>query len=31
MGDLVEYNKTKTIFTEPTQPKTADYINGRFG
>lgn len=30
MGDLVEYNKTKTIFTEPTQPKTADYINGRF-
>lgn len=31
MGDLVEYNKTRTIFTEPTQPKTADYINGRFG
>ena len=31
MGDLVEYNKTQTIFTEPTQPKTADYINGRFG
>lgn len=31
MGDLVEYNKTKTIFTKPTQPKTADYINGRFG
>lgn len=31
MGDLVEYNKTKTIFTEPTQPKTADYINGHFG
>lgn len=31
MGDLVEYNNTKTIFTEPTQPKTADYINGRFG
>lgn len=31
MRDLVEYNKTKTIFTEPTQPKTADYINGRFG
>ena len=31
MGDLVEYNKTKTIFTEQTQPKTADYINGRFG
>lgn len=31
MGDLVEYNKTKTIFTEPTQQKTADYINGRFG
>ena len=31
MGDLVEYNKTKTIFTEPTQPISADYINGRFG
>ncbi|SUP44333.1 phosphate ABC transporter ATP-binding protein PstB [Veillonella criceti] len=31
MGDLIEYNKTKTIFTEPAQPKTADYINGRFG
>lgn len=31
MGDLIEYNKTKVIFSDPNQPKTADYINGRFG
>lgn len=31
MGDLIEYNKTKIIFSDPNQPKTADYINGRFG
>lgn len=31
MGDLIEYNKTKVIFSDPHQPKTADYINGRFG
>lgn len=31
MGDLVEFNQTTTIFSDPQEPKTADYINGRFG
>jgi phosphate transport system ATP-binding protein len=31
MGELVEYGETKTLFTKPTQPKTEDYITGRFG
>ena len=31
MGDLVEFNQTTTIFSDPKEPKTADYINGRFG
>lgn len=30
-GNLVEYNKTKTIFTNPAQQATDDYITGRFG
>jgi len=31
MGDLIEYNRTKTMFTAPAQKKTEDYITGRFG
>jgi len=31
MGELIEYDKTKTIFTNPKQQKTEDYITGRFG
>ena len=31
MGDLVEYDDTKTIFTNPKQEKTQNYITGRFG
>jgi phosphate transport system ATP-binding protein len=31
MGDLIEFDKTDTIFTRPSQPKTEDYITGRFG
>lgn len=31
MGKLVEYDKTKTIFTKPTVKQTEDYITGRFG
>jgi phosphate transport system ATP-binding protein len=31
MGDLVEYNKTAMLFTNPSQKKTEDYITGRFG
>jgi phosphate transport system ATP-binding protein len=31
MGDLVEYNKTREIFTNPRQERTQNYITGRFG
>jgi phosphate transport system ATP-binding protein len=31
MGDLIEYNRTTTMFTTPSQKKTEDYITGRFG
>lgn len=31
LGDLVEYGNTETIFTNPTNSKTQDYITGRFG
>jgi phosphate transport system ATP-binding protein len=31
MGELVEWNKTKTIFTNPTDVRTQNYITGRFG
>ena len=31
MGKLIEYDKTKTIFTKPTVKQTEDYITGRFG
>ena len=31
MGELVEYNKTATLFTNPSQKKTEDYVTGRFG
>ncbi len=31
MGDLVEYDETKIIFTNPKQEKTQNYITGRFG
>ncbi len=31
LGDLVEYDDTKTIFTNPKQEKTQNYITGRFG
>ncbi len=30
-GDLIEFGKTKTIFTNPEHKKTEDYITGRFG
>ena len=30
-GDLVEYDKTDTIFTRPQDRRTEDYITGRFG
>jgi phosphate transport system ATP-binding protein len=31
LGNLVEYNKTETIFTKPDMKQTEDYITGRFG
>ena len=31
LGDLIEYNKTKEIFSNPKNKKTEDYISGRFG
>jgi phosphate transport system ATP-binding protein len=31
LGGLVEYDTTTTIFTNPTQKRTEDYITGRFG
>jgi phosphate transport system ATP-binding protein len=31
MGELIEYGETEKIFTTPTQPRTRDYLTGRFG
>ena len=31
MGNLVEYDKTKDIFTKPSNKQTENYITGRFG
>lgn len=31
MGRLVEFDKTRTLFTSPSQKETEDYITGRFG
>lgn len=30
-GEVVEFDKTKTIFTNPSDERTEDYITGRFG
>ncbi len=31
LGDLVEFDKTETIFLNPKEQQTEDYITGRFG
>ncbi|GAA4295121.1 phosphate ABC transporter ATP-binding protein PstB [Nibribacter koreensis] len=31
LGELIEYGKTKTIFTSPKDERTQNYITGRFG
>jgi phosphate transport system ATP-binding protein len=31
MGQLVEFNETAQIFTQPSHQQTADYVSGRFG
>ncbi len=30
-GEIVEYDETEKIFTHPADPRTEDYISGRFG
>jgi phosphate transport system ATP-binding protein len=30
-GKVVEYDQTETIFTNPSDPRTEDYVTGRFG
>ncbi|HEX7459050.1 MAG TPA: phosphate ABC transporter ATP-binding protein [Acidimicrobiales bacterium] len=30
-GELIEYGPTARVFSEPTDPRTLDYVNGRFG
>ncbi|AQS55039.1 phosphate ABC transporter ATP-binding protein PstB [Novibacillus thermophilus] len=30
-GELIEYNDTATLFSNPDNPRTEDYISGRFG
>ncbi|MDX2062218.1 MAG: phosphate ABC transporter ATP-binding protein PstB [Bacteroidia bacterium] len=31
MGELIEYDNTKTLFTNPSKEQTQNYITGRFG
>ena len=31
VGQLVEYDRTDKLFSSPSDPRTADYIHGRFG
>ena len=31
LGKLVEYDATETIFTNPREKMTEDYVTGRFG
>jgi phosphate transport system ATP-binding protein len=31
LGELIEYNTTSKIFTNPAQKQTEDYVTGRFG
>lgn len=31
LGDMVEYGDTSTVFTNPVDQRTQDYITGRFG
>ena len=30
-GELIEFDKTEVIFTRPKNPRTEDYVTGRFG
>jgi phosphate transport system ATP-binding protein len=31
LGELTEYGPTEKIFTNPDNPRTQEYITGRFG
>jgi len=31
LGELIEYDDTKKIFTNPSKKQTEDYVTGRFG
>ena len=31
IGELVEFDRTTNIFTNPKQKRTEDYVTGRFG
>jgi phosphate transport system ATP-binding protein len=31
LGELIEFDTTEKLFTSPSQPKTQEYITGRFG
>jgi phosphate transport system ATP-binding protein len=31
LGDLIEFNETKKIFTQPQNELTAKYVQGQFG
>ena len=31
MGELVEFNSTKELFSKPKEKKTNDYVSGTFG
>jgi phosphate transport system ATP-binding protein len=31
LGELIEYNTTRRIFTNPSRKQTEDYVTGRFG
>jgi phosphate transport system ATP-binding protein len=31
LGEILEFDRTKTIFSDPANKKTQDYVNGRFG
>jgi phosphate transport system ATP-binding protein len=31
MGELVEVDETSRVFSSPKDPRTEDYITGRFG
>jgi len=31
LGELIEFGATEQIFTRPADPRTDDYVTGRFG